>query len=108
MSPNGNYAGGIGVAGRLFVKPVKILFMCLCLQLLGCASSERVKNRDYAFDTYYPTANEIQLAQQRAQRYWQKRRFKSATQYLAVCVMSVDQVDVVQNLLPIRLRMNNT
>jgi hypothetical protein len=82
------------------VKPVKILFMCLCLPLLGCANSERVENRDYAFDTYYPTANEIQLAQQRAQRYWQRnsQRFKSTTQYLAVCVMSVDQADVVQNL----------
>ena len=82
------------------MKPVKILFMCLCLQLLGCANSERVENRDYAFDTYYPTANEIQLAQQRAQRYWQKnsQRFQGETQYLAVNTTSVVEGDVNQDL----------
>lgn len=82
------------------MKPLKILFICLCLILLGCANSERVENRDYAFDTYYPTPNEIQLAQQRAQRYWQKnsQRFKDATRYLAVYATSVVQGDVNQNL----------
>jgi hypothetical protein len=82
------------------VKPLKILCICLCLALLGCANSERVENRDYAFDTYYPTPNEIQLAQQRAQRYWQKnsQRFKDATRYLAVYATSVVQGDVNQNL----------
>jgi hypothetical protein len=82
------------------VERLKILFICLCLALLGCANSERVENRDYAFDTYYPTPNEIQLAQQRAQRYWQKnsQRFKDATRYLAVYATSVVQGDVNQNL----------
>jgi hypothetical protein len=79
---------------------LKILFICLGLSLIGCANSERVDNRDYAFDTYYPTPNEIQLAQQRAQRYWQKnsQRFTSPTRYLAVEVTSVVQGDVNQNL----------
>ena len=82
------------------MKPLKILLMCLCLPLLGCANSERVENRNYAFDTYYPTPNEIQLAQKRAQRYWQKnsQRFENAKQYLAVYTTSVDQGDVNQNL----------
>ena len=82
------------------MERLKILFICLCLALLGCANSERVENRDYAFDTYYPTPNEIQLAQQRAQRYWQKnsQRFKDATRYLAVYATSVVQGDVNQNL----------
>jgi hypothetical protein len=82
------------------VERLKILFICLCLALLGCANSERVENRDYAFDTYYPTPNEIQLAQQRAQRYWQKnsQRSKNATRYLAVYATSVVQGDVNQNL----------
>jgi hypothetical protein len=81
------------------VKPFKIL-MVLCLSLLGCADSERVENRDYAFDTYYPTPNEIQLAQQRAQRYWQKNagRFTTPTKYLAVYTTSVVQRDVNQDL----------
>jgi hypothetical protein len=83
-----------------FVKPLKILWLCLCLPLFGCANSERVENRDYAFDTYYPTPNEIQLAQQRAQRYWEKnsQRFKSSTKYLAVYATDVVQGDVNQNL----------
>jgi hypothetical protein len=86
--------------GEIICEAVKILFICLCLLLLGCANSERVENRDYAFDTYYPTPNEIQLAQQRAQRYWQKnsQRFKSVTRYLAVYATSVVQGDVNQNL----------
>jgi hypothetical protein len=82
------------------VKPYKILLISLCLLLLGCANSERVENRDYAFDTYYPTPNEIQLAQQRAKRYWQKNsgRFTNATKYLAVDTTSIDQGDVNQGL----------
>jgi hypothetical protein len=74
--------------------------MCLCLPLFGCANSERIENRDYAFDTYYPTPNEIQLAQRRAQRYWQKnsQRFKNPTKYLAVYVTSIVQGDVNQDL----------
>ena len=81
------------------MKPLKILFMCLCLPLLGCVNSATVENRDYAFDTYYPNPNEIQSAQQRAQRYWQKnsQRFKTGTQYLAIYATNVDQADIVQN-----------
>ena len=82
------------------MKSWKILLMCLCLPLFGCANSERVENRDYAFDTYYPTPNEIQLAQRRAQRYWQKnsQRFKNPTKYLAVYASSIVQGDVNQDL----------
>jgi hypothetical protein len=88
------------IVRSLFVKLSKILLLSLGLSLLGCANSERVENRDYAFDTYYPTPNEIQLAQQRAQRYWQKnsRRFTTATKYLAVYTTSVVQGDVNQDL----------
>jgi hypothetical protein len=82
------------------VKPLKILSVCLCLSLFGCANSDRIENRNYAFDTYYPTPNEIQLAQKRAQRYWQKnsQRFQSATKYLAVDTTSIVQGDVNQDL----------
>jgi hypothetical protein len=82
------------------VKSLKILFISLCLPLFGCVNLDKVDNRNYAFDTYYPTANEIQLAQQRAQRYWRKnsQRFKTATKYLAVYATSVVQGDVNQDL----------
>ena len=84
----------------LFVARLKKLLMYLCLLLAGCANSEKVDNRDYAFDTYYPTPNEIQLAQKRAQQYWAKnsQRLKNPTKYLAVYVTSVVQGDVNQGL----------
>jgi hypothetical protein len=74
--------------------------MCLWLPLLGCTNFGQVENRDFAFDTYYPTPNEIQLAQQRAQRYWQKnaKRFATPTPYLAVYAANIVQADVNQNL----------
>jgi hypothetical protein len=86
--------------GPLFGKRCKKLSICLCLLLVGCANSDKVENRDYAFDTYDPTPNEIQLAQQRAQRYWAKnsQRFKNSTKYLAVYATSVVQGDVNQGL----------
>jgi uncharacterized FlaG/YvyC family protein len=85
---------------RQLSKPLNFLFMCLCLPLLGCANTGRVENRDFAFDTYYPTANEIQLAQQRAQRYWEKnaQRFENPTPYLAVYAANIVQADVNQDL----------
>src|ERR1700732_4252284 len=54
-----------------FMKPLNILFLYLCLPIFGCTVSDRVDNQDFAFDTYYPTPNEIRLAEQRGQRYWQ-------------------------------------
>jgi hypothetical protein len=62
---------------------------------MGCANSGRVENRDYAFDTYYPTPNEIHLAQQRVQRYLQRnsQRYKNAIKYLAVYTTSIVQGD---------------
>jgi hypothetical protein len=43
-------------------------------------------NRNFAFDTYYPAVNEIRLAEQRGQRYWQNnsQRFPNSTRSLAV------------------------
>ena len=83
-----------------FMKALKILFLGLCLPIFGCAVSDRVDNRNFSIDSYYPTPNEIQLAQQRAQRYWQKNshRFENVTPYLAVYTTSVVQGDVNQSL----------
>jgi hypothetical protein len=82
------------------VTTLRNLLICLCLLLAGCANSEKIDNRNYAFDSYYPTPNEIQLGQKRAQRYWAKnsQRWKNPTRYLAVYVTSIDQGDVNQNL----------
>ena len=42
-----------------------IFLVCLCATMVGCAESDRVDNRNFAIDTYNPTPNEIQLAEQR-------------------------------------------
>ena len=83
-----------------FMKALNILFLCLCLPIFGCAVSDRVDNRNFAFDTYYPNANEIRLAEQRVQRYWQNnsQRFQNSTRYLAVYTTSVLQADIIQDL----------
>jgi hypothetical protein len=85
---------------RLFIRQLNSLLLCVCLLIAGCATSEKVDNRDYAFDTYYPTPNEIKLAQHRAQRYWAKnsQRLRIPTKYLAVYVTSIVQGDVNQDL----------
>jgi len=82
------------------VRPLNYLFVSLSLSLLGCANVSQVQNRNFAFDTYYPTANEVQLAQQRAQRYWQKnaQRFGNSTPYLAVYAANIVQADINQDL----------
>jgi hypothetical protein len=84
------------------VKVLKLLLLCRWPPLFGCATSGIVENRDFAFDTYYPTPNEIGLAQQRAERYWRKnsQRLHSTTPYLAVYTTSIVQGDVNEDLYP--------
>jgi hypothetical protein len=91
--------------GRLLsrlAKLLSILFLGSSVALTGCALSDRVDNRNFAVTDYSPTPNEIQLAQQRAQRYWRKNstRFKNPTRYLAVATTSVLPGDIVQNIYP--------
>ena len=89
-----------------FMKPsnilfsLNILFLCLCQPIFGRSVSDRVDNRNFAIDTYYPTPNEIRLAEQRAQRYWQRnaQRFPNSTRYLAVYTTSVLQTEIIQDL----------
>jgi len=66
------------------VKP--ILLVCLCLTSLGCAASDGFDNRNFAIDTYFPTTNEIQLAEERARNYWNRNasRFGPEPRYFAV------------------------
>jgi hypothetical protein len=65
------------------VKP--IILICLCLIILGCTSNG-VDYRNFAVDTYFPTPNEIQLAEARARNYWDRNsaRFGPEPRYLAV------------------------
>jgi hypothetical protein len=80
----------------------RILFLFLLLPLSGCTFPNQVDNRNFAVETYSANANEIQLALQRAQRYWQKNstRFQNQTRYLAVATTRVLQGDAGQDLYP--------
>jgi hypothetical protein len=64
------------------VKP--IILICLCLIILGCTSNG-VGYRNFAGDTYFPTPNEIQLAEARARNYWDRNstQFGPEPRYLA-------------------------
>src|SRR5260370_35130132 len=79
---------------------LNILFLCLCQPIFGRTVSDRVDNRNFAIVTYYPTPNEIRLAEQRGQRYWQSnpQRFPNSTRYLAGYTTSVRQTAIRQDL----------
>lgn len=64
----------------------RIVLICLCLMVLGCAASNSVDYRNFAIDTYSPTSNEIQLAEACARDYWARNglKFGPEPRYLAV------------------------
>ena len=57
----------------------------------GSFESGKVDKRDFAVDTYYPAANEIQLAERHARQYWQKHANRLITEprYLVVTASSL-------------------
>ena len=77
-------AGSIPARCKCLVKP--IILICLGLTILGCAARNGVDNRNFAVDTYFPTPNEIQLAEARARNWWTRNgaQFGPEPRYLAV------------------------
>jgi len=53
---------------------------------LPALRAEKIDDRNFAIDTFYPSQNEVRLAEQRARNYWAKHaaRFGSNPVYLAV------------------------
>ena len=47
-----------------------VLFFAFLLTALPELGAEKIDNRNFSIDTCYPTPNEIQLAEQRARKYW--------------------------------------
>ena len=56
------------------------------LSALAVSPGQKEDYRDFAIDTYYPTANEIHLAEERARSYWVRNaaRFGAQPRFLAV------------------------
>src|ERR1700722_11732791 len=57
---------------RYFMSRIRFLFFAFLLTTLQPLRAEKIDNRNFAIDTYYPTPNEIRLAEQRARKYWEK------------------------------------
>jgi hypothetical protein len=64
----------------------EFLAIAFLLTALFSVRAERIDNRNFAIDTYYPTPNEIRLAEQRARKYWEKHaaKFGSNPVFLAI------------------------
>jgi polyisoprenoid-binding protein YceI len=68
-----------------------VLFFAFLLIALPKLRAEKIDNRNFAIDTYYPTPNEIQLAEQRARQHWAKHgaRFGPNPIYLVVVTSKI-------------------
>jgi hypothetical protein len=77
------------------------LVLAFLLTALPTLRSEKVDNRDFAIDTFYPTPNEIQLVEARAAKFWAKyaSRYGPELRYLAVETSKIFSGDV-QDLSP--------
>ncbi len=62
------------------------LLFAFLLTVFPAVRAEKIDNRNFAIDTYFPNANEIQLAERRVRRFWEKNatRFGPEPRYLAV------------------------
>jgi hypothetical protein len=70
--------------------------------LVPRANGEMIDQRNFAIDTYFPTPNEIRVAEQRARNYWAKNanRYGSNPVYLAVETSKIFESEIVQDLWP--------
>jgi hypothetical protein len=80
-------------------------FLLVCsIVLLQCATSfaQRFDYRNFALATFYPNANEIQLAEARARCYWEKNhdRVGNNVRYLAVETTSILPPEMTEPLWP--------
>ena len=82
------------------MRRIFLLFCFFLLNQVPMLVAQKVDIRNYVIGEYDPNPNEIRLAQQRAQAYWQKNgaRFANKARYLALEVASVMPGDVIQPL----------
>ncbi|MBV9489285.1 MAG: hypothetical protein JO069_06105 [Verrucomicrobia bacterium] len=72
-----------------------------CFLIAGWAIAHpRVDNRNFAIDTYYPSPNEVRLAETRARDYWDRNasRVSPEPPYLAVTAGTIFPSEITQNL----------
>jgi hypothetical protein len=86
----------------IVLRRMASLVIVLLFTTLPTLRAEKVDNRNFAIDTYYPTANEIQLSEHRARRFWERHasRFGPVPRYLAIETSKLFPADIVQDLWP--------
>jgi hypothetical protein len=79
----------------------RLVLIYLCAITLGCVAKNSVDYRNFSIDTYFPTPNEIRLAEARARNYWSRNtsRFGPEPRYLAVQTSKLFP-DEIQDLYP--------
>ena len=79
----------------------RLVLIYLCTITLGCVEKSSVDYRNFAIDTYFPTPNEIRLAEARARNYWNRdaSRFGPEPRYLAVLTSKLFPAEI-QDLYP--------
>jgi hypothetical protein len=51
---------------------IRIVVIFFCSIALGCAEYNSIDYRNFAIDTFFPTPNEIQIAEAHASSYWSR------------------------------------
>jgi hypothetical protein len=69
---------------RKITESIVVIFLCSIA--LGCTEYNSVDYRNFAIDNFFPTPNEIQIAEAHARSYWSRNasRFGAEPRYFAV------------------------
>ena len=90
------------------MNALHIMFLCLCPPLVGWAVADKVDNRNFAVDTYYPHRNEIHAAQQRVQLIVKTIRKDPQVQHGFLPVSTTSVGHIVQDQYPKLLNSDTT
>jgi hypothetical protein len=76
------------------------LLLCLGCIFVASGMAETIDQRNFSIDTFYPSRNEIQVAEKHVRNYWAKNktRYEANTRYLAVEAAAVFPAEVADCL----------
>ena len=101
--PGDNFRASLGERHTNNGEPAMKQLMSLGCVFAFIASglAETVDQRDFSIDTFYPTPNEIRIAEKRVQIYWTKHgvEYAANTRYLAVEAAAIFPAEI-QDLWP--------
>ena len=88
---------------RLLVMKRLLTLTCILFWVVA-GKAESIDQRNFALDTFSPTANDVRVAEKRVQTYWNKHKAQDGayTRYLAVeagAILSGDVLDLWPKLI---------